>query len=441
MPRPLARPTLDRRHFLVRSAGGLAVLAAPRRLFGQSPNSTLRVAAVGVAGKGQSNVAQVAGAEGVKIVALCDVDHRHLARASKTYSEASLHVDWRRMLDERAREFDAVIVSTPDHLHAPVAIAAMERGLHVYCEKPIAHDIGQCRKMAVLAEKQKLVTQMGTQIHSLEAYRSAVATVRSGAIGKVKEAHLWVSKSWAGPAEGRPKTSSRVPAHLEWDLWLGPAPVRPYADGHYHPARWRGWRDFGCGTLGDMGCHIFDPVFSALGLGGPTSARSLGPSHHAESFAGDGDVHYVFPGTQWTTDTLKMRWTDGSGPARPDASKAQLPAGRQLPGAGSFLVGEKGVMLIPHWAIPTLWSKGEPLGTEVTRLPSKNHYHEWAAACRGNDTASTPFSYSAPLTEAVLMGVVAGCVKGGEVSLDASRERFVQPDAQALFTTTPRKGW
>jgi predicted dehydrogenase len=432
----------NRRDFL-KSAGaaGATLLGVPYLSAFRHPGEILNIASIGVGGMGGSDLGSVSSASNVRIVALCDVDANNLGRAAAKHEGARQFSDWRKLLDEMHKDIDAVTVSTPDHMHAPISLAAMSLGKHVYCQKPIAHNLRECRAMSDVAARKKVVTQMGTQIHSNAAYRTAVATLRSGVIGKVSQAHLWVSKSWAGPAQGRADRTDEVPAHLDWDLWLGGAPERPYVNGAYHPARWRGWRDFGCGTLGDMGCHIFDPVFSALGIGTPSRVISKGPQHHAETFAADSDIHYEFAGTEFTTKTLKMRWTDGNGPSRPDAALAQLPAGVGLPGAGSFLVGEKGVMVIPHWSAPRFYKDGEPIEVEVVQLPSLNHYHEWTDACRGEGTSSTPFSYSGPLTEAVLAGTIAGCFKDRQLDWDAKKLSFGDAEADALVTRNYREGW
>ena len=440
--RSRSKGQLTRRRFLQVSATAVAAspILGPRLLFGW-PSETLNVAHIGVGGMGWSDLGQVASAEKVRIVALCDVDAGNLKRAALRHPKAQLFRDYRRLLAELDRDLDAVVISTPDHMHGPIAVAALRQGKHVYCQKPIAHNLNECRQMTRLAEKHGLVTQMGTQIHSHETYRTAMASLRAGVIGKVKEAHLWVSKSWAGPAEGRPEGGEAVPEHLDWDLWLGVAPERPFVTDLYHPARWRGWLDFGSGTLGDMGCHIFSPVFGALGLGSPRSVISRGPQHGRETFAADSDIVYEFTGTEQTTDQLTLRWTDGSGPSRPDATRAQLPKGEQLPGAGSFLVGELGVMVIPHWSTPQLYRDGQVLEADLEQQPGKNHYHEWADACRGEGQTSCPFSFAGPLTEAVLLGTVAGRFRNRELNYDAKGLKIDHGPANALVRRSYRKGW
>jgi predicted dehydrogenase len=431
--------SLTRRSFLKSSAAlSTAAFVSPRP-FGRSPNEVLNLACIGVGGMGGADLRAVASGKNVRIAALCDVDAGHLGAAAKAFEGARTFADFRRLFDAMGDDIDAVVVSTPDHMHGAIAIAALQRGKHVYCQKPIAHNLHECRRMAELAVERRLVTQMGTQIHAHAAYRTAVATLQAGVIGKVLEAHLFDGKSWAGPATGRPEREDPVPEALAWDLWLGVAPERPFVAGAYHPANWRGWKDFGSGTLGDMGCHIFDPVFTALGIGAPTKVVSRGPQHHAETFAGDGDVRYIFPGTERTAGELPLRWTDGQ--ARPEAAKAQLPDGVGLPGAGSFLVGEAGVMVIPHWSLPRIYRDGQAVEVELERRESGDHYHEWTDACRGEGQTSTPFSYAGPLTEAVLVGTIAGRFKDRELSWDSAALRFDDEDANALVRRRYRDGW
>ena len=431
---------VTRRRFI--QTAGSAVAAVPLfgpRLLQPRPLETLNVACVGVGGMGRGDMGNVSSGKNVRIVALCDTDAKSLGKAAKTHGKAETFADYRRMFDELGKDIDAVVVATPDHMHGAISIAALSLGKHVYCQKPIAHNLHECRRMATLAADNKLVTQMGTQVHSHTAYRSAVATLRTGVIGKVSEAHLWVGKSWGGSTAGRPDKKDPVPTNLDWDLWLGVAQDRPYVSKIYHPGQWRRWLDFGSGTLGDMGCHIFDPVFSALGIGAPRSVISKGPQHFREMFAPNGDFHYEFPGTDQTTETITFRWTDGG--SEKAVAKAQLPKGEKLPGNGSFLVGEKGVMVIPHWSTPRFYSNGEKMPVEIQTLPSKNHRHEWTDACRGEGVTSTPFSYACPLTEAVLLGTVAGHFPDEKLTWDSAAMEFDHHLANALVRRRYREGW
>lgn len=434
---PIYRPT--RRELLRGSlALGAAALAGPSIVYGQGPNETLNLAAVGVGGKGASDLAGSAAGKNVRIIGVCDVDRTKLGGATQRYTDAKGFTDYRVMLDKLGKDIDALLISTPDHMHGPIALAAMQLGIHVHVQKPLAHNIAELRMMQVMAQKNpKLITQMGTQIHSHSAYRTAAATVRSGAIGKVSEAHLWVSKSWSGPKSGRPDREDPVPADLDWDLWLGVAPDRPYVNGAYHPGNWRKWKDFGTGTLGDMGCHIYDPVFSCLDLGMPTSVISKGPQTYAETFAPDTDVRYTFGQTKYTTEEVAFRWTDGRGASRPHANRAQ---GAKLPGAGMFLVGEKAVMVTPHIGAPYFYKDGEKVEVEVVEKDSNDHYTEFTDACRGVGKTSTPFSYSARVTEAVLVGVAASSFKDHELKWDSPKLSFDHAPATNLVHRTYREG-
>lgn len=438
-------PRLTSRRSFLGSAAAFA--AAPLLPRWSGPRAPLRVAAIGVGGMGRADLEAVAAHGDVRIAALCDVDAERLGGAvaalaqkfGERHAGARTFADYRRLFDAMENEIDAVIVSTPDHMHGPIAIGALVRKKHVYCQKPLAHSLRECRRMTELAREHRLVTQLGTQIHAHEAYRTAVATLQNGAIGKVREVHCWVGKSWAGPAEGRPEREDPVPASLDWDLWLGASARRPYVKDLYHPANWRGWTDFGTGTLGDMGCHILDPVATALGLGAPTSVVSRGPEHDREVFAKDGDVEWTFAATRWTDGDLRLRWTDGAAPRAAD--RAQLPPGVDLPGGGSFAVGERGVMVLPHWAMPRFYRDGEPLAVELVTQAATNHWHEWVDACRGDGATTTPFSYSGPLTETVLTGVVAGFVRGERLRFDSARLRFSDARANARVARSYRPGF
>jgi predicted dehydrogenase len=293
--------------------------------------------------------------------------------------------------------------------------------------------------MQEIAAKKRVVTQMGTQIHSHESYRTAAHMLQQGAIGKVKEAHLWVGSVWSGPKNGPPSKGDEVPAYLDWNLWLGVAPERPYVNDLYHPRNWRGWRDFGTGTLGDMGCHLFDPLFTGLGLKAPIEVVSHGAKHRAETFAPDCDVTLTFAGTPGTADRVTFRWTNGA--IKPGVAREQFPEGIDLPGSGSFVVGENGVMLLPHWSLPTFYRDGKQLDIPVESVGSVDHYHEWANACRGDGVTSTPFSYACPVTEAVLVGTIAGNFPDQPLKWNSADMTFDNDEANNLVKRTYREGW
>jgi predicted dehydrogenase len=432
---------LDRRSFLRvgAAAAGAAAIVRPRRATALAPSDELRIASIGVGNMGGADLGSVSTAKHVRIAALCDVNAVNLGNASKKFPAAKTFGDWRKLFDEMRDEIDAVTVSTPDHMHGPIALAAMELGKHVYCQKPLAHNLAELRAMGEMATAKQVVTQMGTQCHGMSEYRTAAKMLRDGAIGKVSEIHTWIERVWAGPPEGRPATSAEPPATLDWDLWLGVAPVRPFVPEIYTPMTWRGWRDFGTGTLGDMGCHIFDPLFTGLELGAPIEAVWRGQGHHAETFAADSDVTLTFAGTPYTAERVTLRWTDGKTPH--EVAKAQLPPDVQLPGGGSFCVGEKGVMALPHVGAPSFYASGKPMEIEVENVPGVDHYHQWADACRGEGKTEAPFSYGCLVTEAVLTGVVAGAFQDVPIKWDSAKLEFDLPEANELVRRSYRTGW
>jgi predicted dehydrogenase len=436
---------LTRRGFLrAGAAGAAAALTAAgwSRVYGA--NETLRVGSVGVSGKGWSDLNGVAASPQVAVVALCDVDEGadRLGRAAEKFPQAKRFTDWRRLLDA-ASEFDALTVSTPDHMHAPIALAAMRLGKHVFCQKPLTHTVFEARQMRLAAQKYRVVTQMGNQIQSHEAYRTAVKLVRDGVIGKVKEVHSWQAGAmrWL-LVDDRPEGADPVPGGLHWDDWLGDAPPRPYKAKVYHPFAWRAWQDFSNGQLGDFGCHILDPVFTALGLTAPATVRAESSPLHREVWYRWSVVGYEFPGTALTAGkTLKLTWYDGEG-KYPPRDRLGLAEGFKLPGAGSLLVGEKGSLLLPHVAAPRLLPEEAFKDFRVEKVPSVDHYVGWADACRGVGKATSHFDYAGPLTEAVLLGTVAIRVPGEALRWDAAG--LTVPNsaaADALLRKAYRKGW
>jgi predicted dehydrogenase len=441
----MPRRTTRRRFVQTLAAASAAVpLSASGWLRAAGANSRLRVASIGPGGKGWGDVTNVAKSPQVEIVALCDVDDsaQHLGRAAEKFPSAKKYRDWRRLLDE-SREIDAVIVSTPDHMHAPIAMPAIQLGKHVYCQKPLTHTVFEARHLAEAARRAGVVTQMGNQIQSSEAYRLAVKLIHDGAIGKVKEVHSWQSGAmrWL-PPDGRPAGSDPVPASLKWDDWLGVAPERPYKDKIYHPFNWRGWQDFSNGQLGDFGCHILDPVFMALGLSAPTIIRGEAAPFGNDAWYKKSVVHYEFPGTQHTAGrTVHVTWYDGEGHFPPREVLA-LPAEAKLPGAGSLLQGEKGSLLVPHVAMPKLFPEAHFADYKMPEVGSRDHYTSWADACRGEGQATSNFDYSGPLTETVLLGTVAIRTPGETLEWDAPRMKITNSTAaNALLTRPYRHGW
>ncbi|HTK78133.1 MAG TPA: Gfo/Idh/MocA family oxidoreductase [Gemmataceae bacterium] len=433
----------SRRRFLKRGAIGTATLLSAgswSRVLGA--NDKLRLASVGTGGKGRSDLNGVAESPYIAVAALCDIDDgpQHIGWAATAYPSAQRFSDWRRLLD-RPKEFDAVTVSTPDHMHAPIAMPMMQLGKHVHCQKPLTHTVFEARQMRQAAKKYGVVTQMGNQIQSDTAYRTAVKLVHDGTIGKVKEVHSWQAGTmrWL-TVDDRPPGSDPIPANFNWDNWLGVAPERPFKKGIYHPWNWRAWQDFSNGQLGDFGCHILDPVFMAIGLTAPTSIRAESSPLNREVWYKWSMVEYDFPGTARTAGkTLKVTWHDGNG-KMPPRDRLGVAESVKLPQSGSLFIGEKGSMLLPHVGAPRLLPEEKFQDYHIEKLPSVSHYTGWADACRGEGKATSNFDYSGPLTETVLLGTVAIRVPGQTLTWDATAMRVTNsPTAEGLLRKSYRK--
>ena len=431
----------SRRSFLKTSAA--AVLGFPAILRAANLNSNFQVAAIGCAGKGLSDIAEVGSHQRVKFVGFCDVDLNRFAQVDKKFPGVAHHQDYREMLEKLGAGVDGVIVSTPDHLHAPMAMDAMRRGKHVYCQKPLTHTVWEARQIRLQAEKSGVVTQMGNQIHSATQYRTAVKLLRDGAIGKIKEVHSWqgnkgngYTKLTAAPEPGP------VPEGFSWDLWLGPAPMREYSPTVYHPFNWRDWQDFGGGTMGDFGCHILDPIFTALELGAPRTIRGESEGLNAQTWPSSETIQYVFPGNAFTAkDTLALTWYDG-GRMPSDDVMSLLPADGKRPKAGSLVIGESGALLIPHVAMPQLLPADKFASTEIEKVPGSSHYHAWVDAALGGSRTTDHFSYAGQLTEVVQLGNIAGRIPGVTLEWDSKNLRFPNhPEADRYLTKTYRAGW
>jgi predicted dehydrogenase len=448
---PPARST--RRHFLkATGAAGFAFPFVASGLRASPPSSTLRHASIGGGGMAGNDIKALASNPWVKVVAFADVDVNRIGEVREMIPEARYYQDWRQLLERESGQIDSVNVSVPDHMHAPIALSAMQLGKHCYCQKPLAHDIHETRVLARFARERRLVTQMGIQNHSIRAYRQAVALVQQGVIGRVREVHSWSSKKWGdvGPA---PTRADPIPPGLDWDLWLGAAASRPYVKDHYHPGNWRKRLDFGTGTFGDMGCHILDPVFNALALTAPISVRSDGPAPDAWNWPIDARIRYVFPGTRFTVGrTISVTWYDGD--ARlPAEVRALLPAGggvRSPVGPapvdsvdqGSLFVGTEGVLHLPHPAAPRLHPEQKYRGQRLPEVEHGHHWTLWAEACRSGGSPSAGFDYSGPLTEMVLLGSVAVRFPQTTLNWDSGRLQFSNESAANRFLRrTYRQGW
>jgi len=409
----------DRRSFLKAGtavAGGIAAaMVVPRAVLGGPrqipPSEKMNVAGIGIGGMGGGNLANL---ESENIVALCDVDPSYAARTIKKYPKAKIYVDYREMLDKQ-KDIDGVVVATPDHTHAVISIAAMKAGKHVYCQKPLTHDVYESRRMAEVAKECKVATQMGIQGHSMEGIRLITEWVAAGVIGEVREVDAWCDLTyypwghagWSSSWSQRPKETPPLPAGLNWDLWIGPAPMRPYHRA-YHPATWRCWWDFGCGMMGDRGAHTLDPVCTALKLGPPTSIEATSCGNTTEVHPLSAIVTFKFPSREGFPP-LTLTWYEGTRPPRPD----DLEDGRQWPAeGGALLKGTKGTIMAGVYGngariIPEKKMRELKLPPKTIPRVKGTHEGDWVRACKTGEPAGADFAYSGPLTETCLLGNIA----------------------------------
>ena len=414
----------------------------------------LRTAHIGVGNMGLEDLKAIASHDNVVVTALCDVDSNYLKAAKEMFPNAQLFSDYRQMFEQISDQIDAVIVSTPDHTHAPASLLAMENNKSVYCQKPLSHYVSESREMRKLANHKGLVTQMGIQVHSFYDYKLATLLIRGGAIGKVKKVIAWSNKNW-GYDGAAPEGVDAVPKNLDWNLWLGTSEERPYKETYYHPMNWRKLMDYGCATLGDMGVHIFDTPYNALKLDVPNTI-----TNHCRPVTGFGYperniVHYTFDGTAFTTEDFEWLWFDGTdGPEISD--EIVLPKGESLPDQGAMFIGENGKrLLLPHFMeLPRLiegesystydieaYDKEGILGKPIRDYDSESlkHYHEFVDTCLGKTDCSAPFEYASRLTETILLGVIAGRFPGEVLHYDKEKSEFVEEKANAFLKGTYRE--
>jgi predicted dehydrogenase len=446
--------SISRRGFL-KSAAASGMMIVPRRVLGGrghvAPSDKLNIAAIGCAGQGGSDISRL---EGENIVALCDADWERAAPTFKKHPRAARYKDFRVMLDKQ-KDIQAVVVATPDHFHAVAALAAMQLGKHVFVEKPLAHDVYETRRLVKAAKDSHVATQMGNQGHATESIRLLCEWIWDGAIGPVTEVQAWTPHPvWPQGMLQRPVERPPAPDTLDWDVWLGPAPHRPYHPA-YLPMAWRGWLDFGTGGLGDMGCHIFDHIVWALKLGAPTSVEASASTFVAESLNWDKPrnsetypqatiVTYKFPAREGFPP-LTLTWFDGGlMPPRPEELPASAKMGDQF--GGALYIGSKGKILTGSHGANGLRILPDERMLAFTRpaktLPrSIGHHAEWVAACKGGPAAGSNFDVAGPLTEVVLLGCAA--IRSGEkLFWDAANMRFLNnADADQYLRRPPRAGW
>ena len=439
---------LSRREFAKKTVAAATLFSVvPRHVIGRGfvpPSEKINIAGIGIGGQGRGDVSQF---KDDNIVALCDVDHRHAARTFRDHPKAKTYHDFRVMLDKQ-KEIDAVIVATPDHWHALVSMTAIKMGKHVYCEKPLTHTVYEARKLAEAAREHKVATQMGNQGQASERTRQLSEMIWAGAIGPVREVHVWTDRPLRGMFDiywpqgvGRPKETPPSPSTLNFDLWLGPAPVRPYHPA-YLPFKWRGWWDFGTGALGDIGCHAMDPIFRALKLGHPTSVDASSTLVNEETYPAASTVRYQFP-ARGDMPPVQLTWYDGGlRPPRP----LELDQGSRMGTGGTLFVGDKGKML-NGVLIPK--EKRAAYQQPPKTLPrSIGHYNEWAAACKGGKPAGSNFDFAGHLTEVVLLGNIAlrkdlkEAVSRNGLQWDGPNLKITNlPEANKYIHKSYRKGW
>ncbi len=438
-----------RRRFLATGAGAsLAFTFLPRRVLGApdqpAPSEKLAIGCIGIGGQGGGVTRELSGFPNVQIAAFCDVQATHAAKMEKTYPGRPFYNDYRVML-EKEKGLDAVMVGTPDHWHAPISIAAMKRGLHVYVEKPMAHTAAEARRMAAVAAEGKLVTQMGNQGHGGEGLRLTKEWIDAGVIGAVKEVHVWSDrpgKFWDTQGRRRPTETPPVPEGLDWNLWLGPAAERPYHP-DYCPRKWRGWLDFGCGALGDMMVHNADPAWYALDLGAPESAEAETAPRNPDTFPEWSIVTWRFA-AKGGRGPVTVTWYDGGKlPPRPPG----LEADRTLGDNGIYFTGDKGVILCGGWSgaprlVPEARMKDFVMPAKT--IPrSVGHRREWVDACLAGkpEDAKAGFWYSGPYTEALHVGVLAIRL-GRRIAWDGAAMKAAGcPEADTIIRKPYRAGF
>ncbi len=400
-----------------------------------SPNDKLNLGIIGAGGQGASNLGNVSGEN---VVALCDVDENRAADSFRKFPNAKRYQDFRVML-EKEKRLDAVVVSTPDHVHALAAITAMRLGKHVYCEKPLSHSIHEARLMRATAAKYGVATQMGNQGHAMDGTCRAVELIQAGAIGAVRDVHVWSDRPIWPQGIDRSLETPPIPASLNWDLWLGPAAERPYHRA-YLPFNWRGWWSFGTGALGDMACHNADTAFWALKLDYPISVEAEASPPHPETAPRWSILHYQFP-ARGGLPPVKLTWYDGG-----KLPRAELFEGEPIPTNGSLLIGEKGKLFAPDWHADkfVLLPKekfADFKGPQPNIRRSPGHHKEWIMACKGGPPALSNFDYAAVLTETVLLGNLALRV-GKKIEWDAVNMKATHcPEADQFIRNQYRAGW
>lgn len=454
--------TTSRRSFLRRSAllalTASPVSAAAASLWGRSthasiargaargPNGKLAVACVGVGGMGQSDLGQVAAHPEVQIVGLCDMNLQVLARARERFPDAAPFQDWREMFASLGDKVDAIVCSTPDHMHAPISMTALNHDKHIYCQKPLARLVHENLQLAkVAATKPKVVTQMGTQRFARAERRQGLALLEQGVVGRAKALYGWTDRpaGWWPSGQPRPSGDDPVPEWLGWNLFLGVAPERPYVKDAYTPFKWRGYYDFGTGAIGDMGCHIMDVAIYALGLGMPRMIVCDAPDATDDQFPTQETIRMRFPATSRTAGEIPFVWMDGG--LRPDFKELGLPADLKLPNndGAAIVIGEEGVLVQPcDSAVPMVFRDGAQVTVDLPEAATTNHWHDWVEACHGRGTARAPFEIAGPLCAMLSLGAISSRFNRRTLDYDIARNQITNDsDANEWLAKPYRQDW
>ncbi len=448
------KTTITRRSFLKTTAGAAAMTSvAPAILRAANPNGKIHHACIGVGGMmGHNDFNQFLAHKGTEVVALCDVHADRLEHAAKSAPGARKYQDWREMLDEEGDKIDSLNVTVPDHMHFSIAMSGVQAGKHVYCQKPLCHDVAEVRALSEAARKTGVKTQLGTQAASGFGDRMAVHYVKQGLIGKIK--HVYLCSNRPGAIEAyrlvgpRPKETQAPPTALKWDEWIGSAPTRPYAAGIYDPHKWRAWQDFGTGWLGDIGCHVFDATWKALGLTAPKTVVARvqeswqnSPARRADTWPQSDHITWTFPGTPMTEgDEITVEWFDGL--IYPPEKIQKLYPGKTYPPESAMMVGTEGAILVPNGAAPILLPQEKFKGVQAPKLDPRNHYHHFLDAIHGTAENESHFQQTGPMTEAILLGTVAIRTPGETLAWDAENLTITNNRAaHKLLRRTYRDGW
>jgi predicted dehydrogenase len=439
----LKGPCVSRRRWLQKTAqivgSGLSATLIPgfwtslRAVARPSPNDRLRLAAIGVGNRGETNVLSFPDEQWV---ALCDVDRRYLRPMQSRFPQAAVYIDFRELMQHA--DLDGVVISTPDHTHYHAAKMALEKGLAVFCEKPLAHSIQEVQRLVKLAKETSAVTQTGMQHHASDGYRTAAEVIRSGMLGPIDAVDVWTNRPIWPQGESLLPEAGAIPADLDWDRWLGPVPPQPYHS-TLHPMGWRGWQDFGCGALGDMGPHLLDPIFWALELDQPTHIAADSEPIPAGGFPKSSTIRFDFP-ARADRPAIRVTWYDGGRQPPPDRTGAT-----RLPGNGALVFGERGRMFLPDYGNrPILQSKSAatPLRPPTPFLEkSPGIQREWTRAIREGTPVSCDFAYAARITTTCLLGNIALRL-GQPLRWDVATQTFLEnPAANQLLTRTYRADW